>query len=252
MLKAVLFDIDDTLLDWSGFDADWIALEAYHLGGVIEYLQRDHGHALDLDSYSSAFRERTVAAWTAARQDLRAPNLGALLIEAAAALGVPQHALDIGRVLEAYRWKPISGTEAFPDVPRLLDLLHQQRIRVGLVTNAYQPMSLREIELRAHRLLDYFPECRLSAADVGYLKPHPEIFKTALGCLDVQPSETVFVGDDLHADIAGAQRAGIKAVLRLTSRSQDNPDGLIVPDASLSSFDDLPAILDGWFPGWRA
>jgi putative hydrolase of the HAD superfamily len=249
-LKTILFDMDDTLLDWSGFDNDWAELEALHLSGVIAYLRDEAGYEVELDAFARELRDRTTKAWTEARQDLRAPHLGRLLFETAVALGVPPSAIDAERCMHAYNWDAISGTVIFPDVPPFLKLLHDHGVGVGIVTNAYQPMALREIELRTHRLLDYFPSCRLSAADVGYLKPHPYIFKAALECAGVEPHEAVFVGDDLHADILGAQRAGIKAVLRITSRVQDG-NGLISPDAALSTFDDLPAVLDGWFPGWR-
>lgn len=250
-LKAVLFDMDDTLLDWSGFESDWAELESDHLQGVIDYLRAEVRHEVRLDVFANAVRERTMAAWAAARQDLRAPHLGRLLLETAVALGAPAHALSLERVLNAYNWGAIPGTIPFPDVPPLLELLQRRGIKVGIVTNAYQPMALREHELRAHRLLDYFPLCRLSAADVGYLKPHPYIFKHALECIGVAAGEAVFVGDDLHADVGGAQRAGIKAVLRVTGRGQEISD-LIQPDAAVSTFDDLPPVLDGWFPGWRA
>ncbi len=249
-LKAVLFDMDDTLLDWSGFDDDWAELEARHIGGVIDYLRDQAGYTVELDAFARELRDRTTQAWAQARQDLRAPHLGRLLFETAVALGVPPNAIDAERCMFAYNWDAISGTVIFPDVPPCLKLLHDHGIGVGIVTNAYQPMALREIELRTHRLLDFFPSCRLSAADVGYLKPHPYIFKAALECAGVAPHEAVFVGDDLHADILGAQRAGLKAVLRITSRVQDG-SALINPDAALSTFDDLPAVLDAWFPGWR-
>lgn len=251
MLKAVLFDMDDTLLDWSGFNADWSVIEARHIEGVIEYLRADMKCEIDALQYGTSLRERTIAAWTAARQDLRAPNLGALLVETAVALGAPSH-IDVQRCLESYNWGAVEGTVIFPDVPPLLDLLRRHNIQVGIVTNANQPMWMREIELKAHQLLDYFPSCRISAADVGFLKPHPAIFKAALDCIGVHPSEVVFVGDDMHADIGGAQRAGIRAILRVLTRTQDTPHDLFTPDASVKTFNELPDILDQWFPGWRS
>jgi len=251
MLKAVLFDMDDTLLDWSGFDADWGAMEAAHLTRVVEHFRTELQFEIELTRFGTTMRERTIAAWTAARQDLRAPNLGAILVETARELGAPD-SIDARRCLEHYGWGLVEGTVIFPDVPPLLDLLKKHGVQVGIVTNAYQPMWLREIELKAHQLLDYFPTCRISAADVGYLKPHPAIFKSALECVGVQPNEMVFVGDDIHADIGGAQRAGIRAVLRVVERAQVSADGLITPDASVNTFDELPSILDNWFPGWRA
>ena len=38
MLKAILFDMDDTLIDWSGFKLSWREREAIHLRGVYDYI----------------------------------------------------------------------------------------------------------------------------------------------------------------------------------------------------------------------
>lgn len=252
MLKAVLFDLDDTLLDWSGFKSDWVTLESNHLSGVVEYI-RSEGHDLaDVQAYAAEFRNRTNSAWTAARTSLRAPNLGTVLLETAVALGVPANALDMRRCLEAYQWGMVEGTLMFPEVPEVVNLLHANGIKVGIVTNAYQPMWLRDVEIEHHGLLEHFPDCRISAADVGYLKPHPAIFQAALTCCGVKAEETVFVGDDLEADIAGAQAAGLQAVLRISRRSRALLGGTVVPDASMKTLLELPPILDNWFPGWRS
>lgn len=252
MLKAVLFDLDDTLLDWSGFKSDWVTLESNHLSGVVEFI-RSQGYPLDdIQAYTAEFRNRTTAAWTAARTSLRAPNLGTVLVETAVALGVPANALDMRQCLEAYRWGRVEGTTMFAEVPEVLRLLHDNGIKVGIVTNAYQPMWLRDIEIQLHGLLEFFPDCRISAADVGYLKPHPAIFQAALNCCGVKAEEAVFVGDDLEADVAGAQAAGLQAVLRISRRSRALLGGTVVPDASIKSLLELPPVLDNWFPGWRS
>jgi putative hydrolase of the HAD superfamily len=113
-------------------------------------------------------------------------------------------------------------------------------------------MWLRDKELEDFDLLKYFDDCRFSAADVGYLKPHPRIFEAALDCIGSKPEETVFVGDSPVADVAGAQGAGIKAVLRVRKTMSPMLSGLIVPDHTVSSLAELPAILDRWYPGWRS
>ena len=252
MLKAVLFDLDDTLLDWSGFKSDWVTLESNHLSGVVEFI-RSQGYPLDdIQAYTAEFRNRTTAAWTAARTSLRAPNLGTVLVETAVALGVPANALDMRQCLEAYRWGRVEGTTMFAEVPEVLRLLHDNGIKVGIVTNAYQPMWLRDIEIQLHGLLEFFPDCRISAADAGYLKPHPAIFQAALNCCGVKAEEAVFVGDDLEADVAGAQAAGLQAVLRISRRSRALLGGTVVPDASIKSLLELPPVLDSGFPGWRS
>ena len=132
-----------------------------------------------------------------------------------------------------------------------LKLMRSHGVRFGIVTNAFQPMWLRDVELEEHGLLEFFPDCRISAADVGYLKPHPSIFEAALQCLGTKPEETIFIGDNPVADIAGGQSAGMQTVVRITHPSPPMLSGLIVPDHALNSFTELPDILDVWHPGWR-
>lgn len=249
-LKAVLFDLDDTLLDWSGFSEDWDSVHRDHLAGVLDYF-RGAGCALnDADAFSDAFRERTADAWNSARSSLRAPHLGTVLFEAASDCGVPVERLDITEALRAYQWGAIEGTVIFPETRETISALQACGIRVGIVTNAYQPMWLRDIEMEEHGILDLFPECRFSAADVGYLKPHPAIFQAALDCLGTQAEETVFVGDDPEADIAGAQAAGLLGVLRATARTRPLMN-TIAPNAIIHDLRELLTLLDGWYPGWR-
>ena len=132
----------------------------------------------------------------------------------------------------------------------MLDKLRAAGLKLGIVTNASQPMAMRDAELAAHGIIGYFPDCRLSAADAGYLKPHPQIFKSALERLGTAPEETVFVGDNPVADIEGAHGVGIRAVRRMTSREIMNGN-LTQPHPTLHSFAELPAILDEWYPGWQ-
>jgi FMN phosphatase YigB (HAD superfamily) len=252
MLKAILFDLDDTLLDWSGFNQDWSVFEQDYLRRVHDYVCTEIHPLGELDTYVVEFRNRTRDAWRAGRGNLIAPHLGNLLVETAAALGAPADRLDARRCLEVYGWGAIPGTVAFPEALDMLRLFQDKGIKIGIITNAYQPMWLRDLELRELGLLDYFPTCRVSAADVGYLKPHPAIFEGALQCLGTRPEETVFVGDNPIADIAGAQGAGLQAILRVVHPVPPMLSGLIIPDGAINSLKELPEVLDSLFPGWRS
>jgi FMN phosphatase YigB (HAD superfamily) len=83
-----------------------------------------------------------------------------------------------------------------------------QRYRIGIVSNFYGNL---------HAVLD---EARLTpsigaAIDstlVGCKKPDPRIFQAALDSLKAAPSETVFVGDSLKRDMAGARAMGMRHV----------------------------------------
>jgi FMN phosphatase YigB (HAD superfamily) len=251
-LKAVLFDLDDTLLDWSGFKQEWATFEVGYLRRVFDYVCAEIHPLSDLDNYVIEFRNRTREAWRAGRGTLVAPHLGTLLVETAVALGAPADKLDAHRCLEVYGWGVVPGTTAFPEAVEMLKLFQEKGVKVGIITNAYQPMWLRDLELRELGLFDYFPTCRISAADVGYLKPHPAIFEGALKCLGTNPQETIFVGDNPIADVAGAQGAGLQAILRVAHPVPPMLSGLIIPDGAINNLNELPAVLDNLYPGWRA
>jgi putative hydrolase of the HAD superfamily len=55
--------------------------------------------------------------------------------------------------------------------------------------------------------------------EVGWRKQHRAPFDRALSLLDVAPTDAVFVGDDPRWDVAGAQNAGVRAVLLGSSAS---------------------------------
>jgi HAD superfamily hydrolase (TIGR01509 family) len=251
MLKAVLFDLDDTLIDWSDFDIDWGDLQRRHLRGVVDYFQQEGHFRADLDTFMQAYQARVMDAWGDAGRTMRAVNVGSLMLDAAVDLGAQRERVNMDACLEAYAWDVIPGTVVFPDVPAVLDLLRQHGVEMGIVTNAPQPMTLRDNELVGHGLIDYFPVCRISAADVGVVKPHPDIFRRALKTLNVQRDEVVFVGDDLDADIRGAGALGIRTILRITRKVDYSARTDVVPDARVRTYDEMPALLDAWFPGWR-
>ena len=58
MLKAILFDLDDTLLDWSGFNGDWKTLECQFLKGVFDYVGTASTPLPDSDAFIEEFHFR--------------------------------------------------------------------------------------------------------------------------------------------------------------------------------------------------
>lgn len=255
VFKAVLFDMDDTLIDWSGWSGEWQQLEQRHLQQVYDLLvNAKRPLNTDFATFFGSYHNRLRDAWMAARTNLLAPHNGKILMETLAYFGfIEDDLLGMNECLAAYDWRGAPGVCVFPDVPPMLEKLQQRGIKLGIVTNASQPMQMRDPELETFGLLQYFPDelSRISAADVGYLKPHEAIFRHALNALGTTAEETVFIGDNPIADIAGAQSAGMKAVLRVTSPAPPLISGLIVPDAAINSMDELPTILDEFYPGWQ-
>jgi len=87
----------------------------------------------------------------------------------------------------------------------------KNKYKLGLVTNfAYAPSIPRL--LRKFELEGIF-DAVIVSAEVGWVKPHPLVFRCAMQALNCEPDELIFVGDDLDADIAGAETVGMTPVL---------------------------------------
>jgi len=248
-IRGVLFDMDDTLIDWSAYHegGEWRATERPHLRKLYDFVQSQRGNlSANFDTFVNYYNGRVRDAWADARTSLRAPHLGLVVMDCLAHFGY-RGRLSMDECLRAYDWTAIERVTVFTDTLLALQELTARGIALGIVTNAYQPMWMRDAELRHYGLLDFFPNAyaRISAADAGYLKPHPAIFGRALQALGMAAHEVIFVGDNPVADIAGAQGAGMRAIWRqLPQATLGNP--IIVPDATISSLEELLGIIEAW------
>ena len=87
------------------------------------------------------------------------------------------------------------------------------------------------------KALEYAANCE--AVVMG--KPAKAFFEAALRVLGTKTNETVMIGDDIHSDVAGAQAAGLTAILVRTGKFRTaDLDGAVRPDAVLGSVADLP------------
>lgn len=76
-------------------------------------------------------------------------------------------------------------------------------------------------------------------------KPDGAFYGTAVEALGVETDQVVMVGDDIHADVGGAQRAGLTGVLVRTGKfAESDLSGDVSPDAVLDSVADLPGWLE--------
>ncbi len=249
MLRAVIFDMDDTLLDWSAREGQWIDLTRRHLAPIHEHLRKEGHQMPDLDAMTEAYGEQNRRAWESITPpEWNCPRHIELLRATLASLDLDIEKLDMDKIQRLFAWGPIPGVHAYNDTAEVLRVLRTTGVKTGLITNATMPMWMRDTELKAAGLLEYL-EVRLTAGDVGKFKPHPKPFQEAMKRLHVSADEAVFVGDQMHDDIAGAQAAGMRAVW--IRRGVDVSNGSCKPNATITAIRELLKTLDLWFPGWR-
>ena len=255
MLRAVIFDMDDTLIDWSQREGNWIEHGKAFLQPMRDYLA-DQGHDMpDVEQMSMIWSAKVQVAWERVSPPewycpRQIDHLRATLDE----IGLDTASLDLEAVQQHYGWKLVPGVTLFPDTLHVLETLRDVGIRTALLTNADMPMWMRDRELIEFGLIDYL-DVRTTAADVGHLKPHRRAFEYVLDGLGVTAEEAIMVGDRLQDDVKGAQGIGMRGVW---VRRGSTPPVLtesdmerLRPNATIDSLSELFDTLDLWYPGWR-
>lgn len=227
-MKAVLFDLDDTLYPERSY---------VHCGfeGVARLLAPRVGRSTEaLTERLELLHER----------DGRGRLFDTLLGE----LGVadPDRILTVA-CLHAYRTQtPV--LEPFPDAVATLEIVHRAGLLTGLVSDGLASVQRRKLAAlpAVGGLLDVV--VLTDELGPGHAKPSTMPFLVACALLDVRPAEAAYVGNDPRKDFAGARAAGLR-----TFRVGQRPDeggamiGEAAPaedaDARLDSLAALPAAL---------
>jgi putative hydrolase of the HAD superfamily len=109
----------------------------------------------------------------------------------------------------AYRRAREAALVPYPRVNQTLITLAKQGIRLGVISDAPALQAwLRLCYLRLHQTFDVV----ITFDDTGYQKPSPVPFERALQRLGVGPDEVLMVGDWPERDMVGAAKVGIKTV----------------------------------------
>ena len=213
MLRAILFDLDDTLFDHRHCAREALAAvqRTYACFAALEFDRFQHAHAEHLETL-----HLQVLAGETGIDDARIERFRRLL---AAADGAEEEAEAVART---YRACYVAARQAVPGAKALLAHL-RRHARIGVVSNNLLSEQREKIEQCA---LDTHIDALIVSEETGVSKPDPRIFEIALAQLGAAPDEALMIGDSWTADIEGARAAGIPAIWF-------NPSGLQAPDPSV-------------------
>ncbi len=110
-----------------------------------------------------------------------------------------------------YHKQKFNKVRPWPDVETTLKNLEKKYI-LGIITNGRVDKQLSKLDLL--HLVKYFNSKRvIIEEDVGYSKPHKEIFNRAAASVNLKPENCAYVGDKPKQDIWGAFNAGFVPIL---------------------------------------
>ena len=228
MLDAVLFDWGDTLMQWApepdlleaGHAAGFAAIGRELVAGVTDRFR---------DVYIASFFEPGII------EEIEYPGeVRRLLSE----FSVHVDDDELRRFLEAEHaaWRPACRLAATTHA--LLESLRERGLKLGLVSNAFDPADLLHRDLAEMGVAERL-DVAVFSSEVGRRKPDPLIFEQALERLGAAPERSLFVGDTLATDIAGASALGMQTCLARWFRADENP---AAPEPDFEAFTQMDVL----------
>ena len=105
------------------------------------------------------------------------------------------------------REKLIAFARPDSEIERMVRELRARNVKLGVVSNCFAEGAYGWSTWPLAREF----ECRVFSCEAGLAKPDPAIYRAAMRELGVEPATTVYVGDGGDDELAGAERAGLRA-----------------------------------------
>lgn len=234
-VKAVLFDLDNTLIETSeaGKEAlrqttellkSTLALDDATISSICEkFKQKLYRENFD-PSAGRSIDEVRVCHWEESIQEV---------VGSGPSSPLPAKCYHL--------WKN-SRLQALRLSPEVCDLLRQlrRRYKLLLLTNGETQTQREKVEAVG---CEQFFDAVVVGGEHAEQKPCVSIFTLCFSLLQVEAQDCVMVGDSLDTDIQGGFNAGVRATVWI-SRGGTIPDGSVKPDYTIPTVLDLPDILN--------
>lgn len=201
-IKHLFFDLDHTLWD---FETN----SNTTLQQLFEEHRLQHHGLFDFPGFMDVYTKKNRTLWDQYnrgqinKQELRDRRFKETFEDLG--LEIAHHPQNFS---DQYIFRCTEMPAVFPHAHEVLETL-KAKYPMSIITNGFPESQHRKME--ASNLRHYFDHLVISE-EVGFAKPHEGIFLAALEKAGVDKHEVIMIGDNTHADIEGAQNAGIRAV----------------------------------------
>jgi HAD superfamily hydrolase (TIGR01662 family) len=238
-IKAVLFDLGDTLLNYGKIDPHEPFFQAAKL--TWEWL-KEQGQVTGFQWIYTlrsllAIHLRIILSHFTGRDFDSLPVLKALGKKMGHSLSDAQYE-DL-----VWLWyEPLARLVTIErDIHQTLTILRSRGLRLAIISNTFVSASVLNKHLKELGLFDFFDFIYYSYM-FNKRKPHPEMFLAAAKQLDVPPQQIIFVGDRIDNDVMGSMQVGMIPVLKRTHINihKKVPLGVTI----ISEISELPQVIE--------
>ena len=222
MIKAVLFDLDNTLIDFMKMKR--ACSEAAIRSMIDSGLKIDEQRGVKklFDMYNKYGMENQNIFDRFIRKTYGKLDYGML-----------------AKAIIAYRKVKAGNLMPYPNAVKTLIKLKERGLKLGIVSDA--PVKQAWLRLAELNLCDFF-DVVVARGPKAKMKPHAMPFKKALSALEMTPEEILFVGDNPARDILGAKKVGMKTAL--AKYGQVIYGSKVKADFEINDISELLAIVD--------
>lgn len=203
-IKAVLFDMGETLIRYDYGTPHEVFQRVLTSSGISRSLPEIK------DAFSDAKKEADVIGLLSSFGLMKCEEYwnrwDSLVLKH---LGIAEH-VELGKVVQS-KWFDFVDCTFYPEVREVLLELRRRGLKVGLISNGYEEEIAFVVEKAGLEKATF--DIIVGVDTVKKAKPNPDVFRHALGKLEVRPDETLFVGDHVEIDYNGARAAGITPLL---------------------------------------
>ena len=192
MIKAVIFDLDNTLLDF-------IKMKQFAVQAAISAMAEAGLEVNEKEANVKIFQMYEKGGWEnqSIFNDFLQENIGFVDHKYLAA------------AIVAYRRAREASLQLYPNVNKTLFELLKMGIKLAIVSDAPSREAwMRIYYLNLHHVFDLV----LTFDDTGARKPSPKPFAMALDSLKINSEDTIMVGDWPERDVEGAKKVGMKTI----------------------------------------
>ena len=225
-IKAVSFDVDDTLWDFESAMTNALALTLQRIRQVVpiesamqltvgKMMQIRDSVSIQMGGDATGLERIRHAAFVKTLETIGHPNL-----ELATEL------------YHLYMDARSSNPEPYAEVPSALEKL-ASRFQLGVISNG----NTHPDTFGLPKVFDFV----VFATDCGVSKPDPQIFKFALRKINRTPKEVLHVGDSLENDVSGANNSGLRSAW--LNRNKTTNTTSITPDLEVTDLEELARML---------
>ncbi len=200
MIKAVMFDLDDTVYDYQSCDA-----------AAVKKLRQ---HSIDNFSLCAEefdyFYEKAKGIVKGRLYNTGASHNRLLYFQTFLELISQKPAVHALELYDVYWNKMLEDMELYDYVLPLFGKLSQQEIRIAVLTDLTAHIQHRKIKRLG--IAEYI-DVLVTSEEAGKEKPDKKMFTLAMEKLNLFPEQIIMIGDSFQKDVKGAEAVGIHSIL---------------------------------------